>query len=137
MDLNSGIIIILYHSSRLGYSSFCFGCLESWRTLAITNPPCAQKYIVYEGLSPSHSITVCVFFTAPSFPFLGLSRTVSRLLVISISASCFRVPIQLFPQERHADTPELVNHTFTAVETAGSGELLCSLCERPASRRSV
>lgn len=46
------------------------------------------------------------------------------------------VPFQTFPQERHADTPELINHTFTAIETAGSGELICSLCDRPASRRS-
>eukprot|EP00903_Cladosiphon_okamuranus_P016531 g15251.t1 len=37
--------------------------------------------------------------------------------------------------ERHSDTPELTDHTFTAVETAGSSELPCSLCERPASRR--
>ncbi|CAM9759100.1 unnamed protein product [Scytosiphon promiscuus] len=37
--------------------------------------------------------------------------------------------------ERHADTPELTSHTFTAASTPGSGELLCSLCDRPASRR--
>ena len=39
-------------------------------------------------------------------------------------------------QERHEDNPELTNHTFTAVQQPGSGELICSLCERPASRRS-
>eukprot|EP00752_Nemacystus_decipiens_P001572 g1533.t1 len=50
--------------------------------------------------------------------------------------------VQAWPQlerelleERHADAPELVNHTFTPVETAGIGVLLCSLCDLPASRR--
>lgn len=45
--------------------------------------------------------------------------------------------LQMCLQERHADTPELTSHTFTPVQTPGSGELTCSLCDRPASRRFV
>lgn len=96
-------------------------CSARWVTLVET---CRLRTIPWPY--PAHFSRLCSFHRSDGFNVLAF------LLFFSHSG----LFIQLFPQERHADTPELINHTFTAIETAGISELLCSLCDRPASRRS-
>lgn len=60
------------------------------------------------------------------------------LLHVHLPGACPSLGIYtMYLQERHADTPELTSHTFTPIQTPGSGELTCSLCDRPATRRFV
>ena len=90
------------------------------------------------GLHRAWEISLCAETVRLHVRFITISCLFLPACVVAmfipLSRSCG--PLRLFPQERHADTPELINHTFTAIETAGSGELLCSLCDRPAARRS-
>lgn len=94
------------------------------RKLSKTNPTCPRFVCASSLYLPrTHSFH--------NGWMVAAKRVLSTALTVLLA-------VDLFPpfQERHEDNPEMTTHTFTAVPQSGGGELSCSLCERPATRRS-